>query len=53
MAMSVAEAKQLEDTNIRIRGNVHSKGDKVPRGFLQVASYGRADTACGEGKRPT
>ena len=40
MAMSVAEAKQLEDTNIRIRGNVHSKGDKVPRGFLQVASYG-------------
>ncbi len=40
MAMSVEEAKQLEDTNIRIRGNVHSKGDKVPRGFLQVASYG-------------
>ena len=40
MAMSVAEAKQFEDTNIRIRGNVHSKGDKVPRGFLQVASYG-------------
>ncbi|MBM3970063.1 MAG: DUF1553 domain-containing protein [Planctomycetes bacterium] len=40
MAMSVEEAKQSEDTNIRIRGNVHSKGDKVPRGFLQVASYG-------------
>ncbi len=40
MAMSLEEAKQLEDTNIRIRGNVHSKGDKVPRGFLQVASYG-------------
>ena len=39
-AMSVEDAKQLEDTNIRIRGNVHSKGDKVPRGFLQVASYG-------------
>ena len=39
-AMTVEEAKQFEDTNIRIRGNVHSKGDKVPRGFLQVASYG-------------
>ena len=40
MAMTIAEAKQIEETNIRIRGNVHSKGDKVPRGFLQVASYG-------------
>ena len=40
MAMTVEEAKQLEETNVRIRGNVHSKGDKVPRGFLQVASYG-------------
>ncbi|MFM9960308.1 MAG: DUF1553 domain-containing protein [Planctomycetaceae bacterium] len=40
MAMSLEEAKQVEETQIRIRGNVHSKGDKVPRGFLQVASYG-------------
>ena len=40
MAMSLEEAKQIEETQIRIRGNVHSKGDKVPRGFLQVASYG-------------
>ncbi len=40
MAMSVTDAKQFEETNIRIRGNVHSKGDKVPRGFLQVATYG-------------
>ncbi|MBC7821560.1 MAG: DUF1553 domain-containing protein [Planctomycetaceae bacterium] len=39
MAMSLEEAKQIEETQIRIRGNVHSKGDKVPRGFLQVASY--------------
>ena len=37
-AMSIEEAKVIEETNIRIRGNVHSKGDKVPRGFLQVAS---------------
>ncbi len=40
MAISLEEAKQIEETQIRIRGNVHSKGDKVPRGFLQVASYG-------------
>ena len=40
MTMSLEEAKQIEETPIRIRGNVHSKGDKVPRGFLQVASYG-------------
>ncbi len=40
MAMSLEEAKQIEETQIRIRGNVHSKGDKVPRGFLQVATYG-------------
>ena len=39
-AMSIEEAKAIEETNIRIRGNVHSKGDKVPRGYLQVASYG-------------
>lgn len=39
-AMSIEEAKATEETNVRIRGNVHSKGDKVPRGFLQVASYG-------------
>lgn len=40
MAMAIEDAKQMEETNIRIRGNVHSKGDKVPRGYLQVATYG-------------
>jgi cytochrome c553/mono/diheme cytochrome c family protein len=40
MTMTIEEAKQIEETQIRIRGNVHSKGDKVPRGFLQVVSYG-------------
>lgn len=40
MAMSVTEAKQIEETHIRIRGNVHVKGEQVPRGFLQVATYG-------------
>ena len=38
--MSVTEAKQMEATHIRIRGNVHVKGEQVPRGFLQVATSG-------------
>lgn len=40
MTMALEEAKQIEETQIRIRGNVHSKGEKVSRGFLQVATYG-------------
>jgi hypothetical protein len=35
--MSVAEAEDMGDTEIRIRGNVRALGPKVPRGFLQVA----------------
>ncbi len=42
MAMSVTEAKQMESTHIRIRGNVHVKGEQAPRGFLKVATYGSA-----------
>jgi hypothetical protein len=40
--MSVAEAEDIGDTEIRIRGNVRSLGPKVPRGFLQVAMHGPA-----------
>ncbi|MGE3315083.1 MAG: PSD1 and planctomycete cytochrome C domain-containing protein [Planctomycetaceae bacterium] len=39
-AMAVREATKIEDETIRIRGNVHSKGAVVPRGFLQVATVG-------------
>ncbi len=35
-AMGVKEADVMEECAIRIRGNVHSRGSKVPRGFLQV-----------------
>ncbi len=42
MAMSVTEAKQMESTHVRIRGNVHVNGEQVPRGFLQVATHGSA-----------
>ncbi len=36
MTMSVEEEKTIEDARIHIRGSVHTLGDKVPRGFLQV-----------------
>ncbi|MEO2023988.1 MAG: DUF1553 domain-containing protein [Pirellulaceae bacterium] len=40
--MSVQEEKEITDTQVHLRGNVHNLGDSVPRGFLQVASYGPA-----------
>ncbi len=39
MFMSVKE-ENAGDTQIHIRGSVQNLGAKVPRGFLQVASYG-------------
>jgi cytochrome c553 len=39
MFMSVQEEKSIEDCPIHIRGTVHNLGEKVPRGFLQVASW--------------
>ena len=41
MFMSVKE-ENPGDTQIHIRGSVQNLGAKVPRGFLQVASYGPA-----------
>lgn len=40
MFMSVEEEKSIEDCPVHIRGTVHNLGEKVPRGFLQVASWG-------------
>ena len=37
-AMAVREAEEIRDLEIRIRGVASSKGDLVPRGFLQVAA---------------
>ena len=42
--MSVQEEEQIEDTQIHIRGNVHTLGAVVPRGFLQVAMIGPQPT---------
>ena len=44
MAMSVREEKEIADIPVHIRGSVHNLGEVVPRGFLQVASYGPAPT---------
>ncbi len=38
--MSVKEEEQIADTFIHIRGLASNLGEKVPRGFLQVATYG-------------
>jgi hypothetical protein len=36
-AMAVSDAAKSEDIHIAIRGNYHNRGEKAPRGFLQVA----------------
>jgi hypothetical protein len=41
MSMSVLETKRGEDLRINIRGNVHNLGDVVPRGVLQIATFGK------------
>ena len=41
MAISILEGESGVDLPIHIRGNVHNLGDIVPRGVLQVATYGK------------
>ncbi|HET6878755.1 MAG TPA: DUF1549 domain-containing protein, partial [Pirellulales bacterium] len=38
--MTVVEEKEIGDTRVHVRGNVHNLGEAVPRGFLQAASVG-------------
>ncbi len=38
--MSVQEESQIGDIRVHIRGSVHSLGENVPRGFLQVVAIG-------------
>jgi hypothetical protein len=40
VAMSVKEAAKIEDSPVYLRGNFYNRGEKVPRGFLQVATLG-------------
>jgi hypothetical protein len=44
MVMSVTEEKQIEDTKVHVRGNVHNLGELAPRGFLTVALNGTPPT---------
>ncbi|MBM4071706.1 MAG: DUF1553 domain-containing protein, partial [Planctomycetes bacterium] len=39
-AMAVAEGQHIGDIYVCVRGNVHSRGEKVRRGFLQAATNG-------------
>ena len=41
MVMSVQEDTGTGDIPVHFRGSVHTLGQKVPRGFLQVATYGK------------
>jgi hypothetical protein len=38
--ISVEDLKEVRETRVHIRGSVHTLGQPVPRGFLQVASHG-------------
>jgi cytochrome c553 len=40
MVMAVREEKEIGDIAVHIRGSVHTLGEKVPRGFLHVATDG-------------
>ncbi len=40
LVMSVKEAEDIGDAQIHVRGSVHNLGDKTPRGFLQIATFG-------------
>jgi len=41
-AMGVLESPKPGDTKVHVRGSVHTLGDRVPRGFLRVATLGPA-----------
>jgi hypothetical protein len=42
LVMGVRDARQVVDAEVAIRGDVHSPGEKVPRGFLQVTQPAEA-----------
>jgi Protein of unknown function (DUF1553)/Protein of unknown function (DUF1549)/Planctomycete cytochrome C len=42
LAMGVTEAAKVGDTYVCVRGVLTNRGESVPRGFLQVATVGRA-----------
>lgn len=45
LAMTARDAARIADAEIAIRGDVHSPGERVPRGFLQVTQAADAKLA--------
>lgn len=43
-AMAVGEREQIGDIHLAIRGVVHNKGPRIPRGVLQVATWDESMT---------
>lgn len=41
LIMAMLDTKSPGDTSLRIRGEPNEQGDKIPRGFLTVGSFGR------------
>ncbi len=37
-ALAIVEAKAIEDCQVRIRGESHNRGKRIPRGFIKVLS---------------
>ncbi len=48
--MTVREEATYGDIAVHIRGSVHNLGEKVPRGFLQVASLSKPSTPIAQGQ---
>jgi cytochrome c553 len=48
VAISLVDEHRGVDLPVHIRGSVHSLGEVVPRGFLQVASYGESPRLPGD-----
>lgn len=40
LAMAVSDREVIADARLCVRGEIHRPGEVVPRGFVQVASYG-------------
>lgn len=44
MVMAVKESAKISDTQVHIRGSVHTLGEPAPRGVLRVATWGQPPT---------
>ncbi len=49
VVISVQDQEEVEDCPLHIRGSVKNLGEPIPRGFLQVASFGEPPASMPEG----